>query len=97
MGNCPELAEAIQLLKSDSMNRLLEQLCVVRSSELILLIQYAADESVRTLFLDELTQRVKDGKTDALDQVGWERLVQYILEQKIELLYDICEQHLGNP
>lgn len=93
-GGCPELAEAVKLLKSTGMDGLLEQLCGIRSSELILLIQYAADESVRKLFLDELMLRINDGKSDALDQIGWDRLVQYILEQKIEPLYDTCEQHL---
>lgn len=91
---CPELAGAIRLLKSQGMDELLEHLCTLRSSELILLIQYAADESVRTLFLDKLQQRIKNGRNDALDLFGWTRLVQYILEQKIELLYDTCEQHL---
>lgn len=93
-GGCPELAGAIQLLKSQGMDGLLEHLCMLRSSELILLIQYAADESVRTLFLNELQHRIKDGKNDVLEPFGWPRLVQYILKQKIELLYDTCEQHL---
>lgn len=93
-GGCPELAEAVKCLKSAGMNGLLEQLCGIRSSELILLIQYAADESVRKLFINELMQRINNGKNDVLNQIGWERLVQYILEQKIEPLYDTCEQHL---
>lgn len=89
-----ELFRAIQFLNMDQvgMTGLLKKFQTLRVAELIVLIQYASDDVLCEKLMDLLQEKMKEAP--ALEEVGWDRLVQYILEKEIEPLYDLCEKRL---
>lgn len=93
--DCGELNRAIQALRRDQpgVEALLKKLSSMRTAEIVLLIQYSTDESLRDLFMREIEKRSQENQA-AMELYNWDKIVAYVLEQKIPSLYPLCETRL---
>lgn len=93
--DCGELNRAIQTLRRDQpgIEILLKKLASMRTAEIVLLIQYSTDEALRDIFMREIEERPQENGT-TMELYNWDKVVAYVLNQKIQPLYSICETRL---
>lgn len=90
-----ELDRAIQTLRHDlpGMERFLKKADSLRTAELVLLVQYSTDETLRNVFLEKIEKRLPMGEEE-MDVFNWDMVVSHVLEQEIQPLYPACEARL---
>lgn len=90
-----ELARAIKTLQWQRIkdSDLFEKLQTLHIAELVILVQYVEDHDFRK-FLMEVVEKKAESSSDCMERFGWDKIVEYVLQQKIQPLYPLCETRL---